>query len=159
MSWFLTYVRAISDMMAAYRGSKAHPSLDEQGHEEEDNQHVLPSSGDLFYFYAQTLEQCAKFTTGRPLYDLFVVFKKWLRIYAGMDTPSKTVPSLSFRSEDVLMSALRHNEVPQKDRRSLEARFSIVEQQSICRILNTADYCHRTATQVGICLNSVFVGG
>jgi hypothetical protein len=89
MSWFLTYVRAISDMMAAYRGSKARPSLDEQGQNEEDNQHVLASSGDLFYFYAQTLEQCAKFTTGRPLYDLFVVFKKWLRIYAGMDTASK----------------------------------------------------------------------
>lgn len=75
--------RAISDMMAAYRGSGSRPSIEGEGQEQEDNQRVLPSSGDLFYFYAQTLEQCAKFTTGRPLYDLFLVFKKWLRIYAG----------------------------------------------------------------------------
>ena len=69
--------------MAAYRGVKSRTSLEEQPVKEEDNHHVLSSSGDLFYFYAQTLEQCAKFTTGKPLYDLFVVFKKWLRIYAG----------------------------------------------------------------------------
>jgi hypothetical protein len=48
------------------------------------------------------------------------------------------------------MSALKRSEVPQKDRRSSDAWFSLVEQQNICRILNTADYCHRTATQVGI---------
>jgi vacuolar protein sorting-associated protein 53 len=69
-------------MMAAYRGAKPRTSHDEQP-KDEDNHHVLSSSGDLFYFYAQTLEQCAKFTISGPLYDLFVVFKKWLRIYAG----------------------------------------------------------------------------
>jgi hypothetical protein len=58
--------------------------------------------------------------------------------------------SLSFRSEDVLMSALKRNEVPQKDRRSSDAYFSPVEQQNVCRILNTADYCHRTATQASL---------
>lgn len=44
---------------------------------------VLPSSTELFYFYAQNLEQCAKLSTGKPLYDLCKVHKKWLRIYAG----------------------------------------------------------------------------
>ena len=45
---------------------------------------VLPSSTDLFYLYGQVLEQCAKLSAGQPLYDLCTLFKKWLRIYAGM---------------------------------------------------------------------------
>ena len=44
---------------------------------------VLPSSTELFYFYGQSLEQCAKLSAGKPLYDLCNVHKKWLRIYAG----------------------------------------------------------------------------
>lgn len=44
---------------------------------------VLPSSTDLFYFYGQILEQCAKLSTGQPLFDLSNLFKRWLRIYAG----------------------------------------------------------------------------
>jgi hypothetical protein len=49
---------------------------------------VLPSSTDLFYFYGQILEQCAKLSTGQPLFDLSMLFKKWLRIYAGKLSPS-----------------------------------------------------------------------
>lgn len=45
---------------------------------------VLPSSTELFYFYGQSLEQCAKLSRGSPLFDLCNVHKKWLRIYAGM---------------------------------------------------------------------------
>jgi hypothetical protein len=44
---------------------------------------VLPSSTDLFYFYGQSLEQCAKLSTGQPLFELCTLHKKWLRIYAG----------------------------------------------------------------------------
>ncbi len=44
---------------------------------------VLPSSTDLFYFYGQILEQCAKLSTDQPLFDLSNLFKRWLRIYAG----------------------------------------------------------------------------
>jgi len=44
---------------------------------------VLPSSTDLFYFYGQSLEQCAKLSTGQALFDLCTLHKKWLRIYAG----------------------------------------------------------------------------
>jgi hypothetical protein len=44
---------------------------------------VLPSSTELFYFYGQSLEQCAKLSTGKPLFDLSALHKKWLRIYAG----------------------------------------------------------------------------
>ena len=51
--------------------------------EEEAPMVVLPSSTELFHFYAQSLEQCAKLSTGQPLFDLYKVQKKWLRIYAG----------------------------------------------------------------------------
>ncbi|CAG7854625.1 Vacuolar protein sorting-associated protein 53 AltName: Full=GARP complex subunit vps53 [Serendipita indica DSM 11827] len=123
--------KALADMMAAYRGVKSRSSQEGQ-HPEDDSHTVLASSGDLFYFYAQTLDQCAKFTTGTPLYDLFVVFKKWLKIYA----------------EDVLMPALRRHDIPSQVRKSADSRLNPTEQRDICRILNTADYCHRTATQL-----------
>jgi vacuolar protein sorting-associated protein 53 len=60
--------------------SSGRPSLDDA---EETETRVLPSSTELFYFYAQSLEQCAKLSTGKPLYDLCQVHKRWLRIYAG----------------------------------------------------------------------------
>lgn len=50
--------------------------------------------------------------------------------------------------DDVLSPALKRTEVPLKDRKSTDTRFNISEQQTTCRILNTADYCHRTAVQV-----------
>ena len=44
---------------------------------------VLPSSTELFHAYAGSLEQCAKLSTGKPLFDLAGLHKKWLKIYAG----------------------------------------------------------------------------
>ncbi len=75
-------------MLAQYRGPRSRTSLEAtSGAPEDDNAPpvlVLPSSTELFYFYAQTLDQCAQLFTGQPLYDLCSLFKKWLRIYAGM---------------------------------------------------------------------------
>jgi hypothetical protein len=48
---------------------------------------VVLSSTELFYVYGQTLEGCATLSTGRPLFDLSGVFKKWLRVYAGEHAP------------------------------------------------------------------------
>lgn len=81
--------RMLSDMLAQYRGSKSRTSLEAastSSHGDDESAPpvlVLPSSTELFYFYAQTLDQCAKLFTGQPLYDLRALFKKWLRIYAG----------------------------------------------------------------------------
>jgi hypothetical protein len=45
---------------------------------------VLPSSTELFYFYGQSLEQCAlKMGTGKVMWDLSGVWEKWLKVYAG----------------------------------------------------------------------------
>ena len=79
-------------MLSQYRGSKSRSSLEAasaSSHGDDDAAPpvlVLPSSTELFYFYAQTLDQCARLFTGQPLYDLCALFKKWLRIYAGQDT-------------------------------------------------------------------------
>ena len=53
---------------------------------------VLPSSTELFYVYGQTLEGCATLSTGKPLFDLLEVFKKWLRVYAGKHSPLTLAP-------------------------------------------------------------------
>ena len=78
----LTISSALSDMLSSYRGPNSRTSIDGNAPEQL-GATVLPSSTELFYFYAQTLDQCSKFTTGPALYDLVQVFKKWLRIYAG----------------------------------------------------------------------------
>lgn len=76
-------------MLAPHRGGKAYKPLrtsvdkEEEGDSESSPLAVLPSSTELFYFYAQTLDQCASLSTGQPLYDLANLHKKWLRIYAG----------------------------------------------------------------------------
>ena len=74
-------------MLSKYRGAKSRTSLEApatSGDDGEPRASVLPSSTELFYFYAQNLEQGASLFTGQPLYDLCQLQKKWLRIYAGM---------------------------------------------------------------------------
>lgn len=72
-------------MLAPYRGTKARSSLD-MAAGSESSAAVLPSSTELFYFYGQNLEQCAKLSTKGPLFDLCTLHRKWLRIYAGMSS-------------------------------------------------------------------------
>ncbi|EGO00491.1 hypothetical protein SERLA73DRAFT_122492 [Serpula lacrymans var. lacrymans S7.3] len=91
---------------------------------------VLPSSTELFYFYGQTLEQCAKLSTGQALFDLCSLHKKWLRIYA----------------EDVLMSRLKRH--PSLARRSADTRYDIAELNQACLLINTANYCQTTAVEL-----------
>ena len=85
--------RAIADLLSSHRGSRTRGSLDtNQSHSTVDSTGqtanvVLPSSTELFYVYGQTLEGCATLSTGKPLFDLLEVFKKWLRIYAGKHSP------------------------------------------------------------------------
>ncbi|KAF7306010.1 hypothetical protein HMN09_00755500 [Mycena chlorophos] len=108
------------------------PSLDVDHPVPEDGEEkaptvVLPSSTELFYFYGQSLEQCAKLSTGKPLFDLCTLHRKWLRIYA----------------EEVLISNLKRP-VSQL-RKSTESRFEVTEIQQAALVINTADYCQTTA--------------
>ncbi|KIY53086.1 hypothetical protein FISHEDRAFT_33844 [Fistulina hepatica ATCC 64428] len=134
--------RALADMLAPHRKlSAGHnptrssldiPSTIRQNVDEGDTPaSVLPSSTELFYFYGQSLDQCAKFTTGKPLYDLAMLHKKWLKIYA----------------DDVLGPCLKRGSVSQS-RKSTEARLDINRLRQAAIVINTADYCHATALEL-----------
>ncbi|PPQ72073.1 hypothetical protein CVT26_006708 [Gymnopilus dilepis] len=83
---------------------------------------VLPSSTDLFLFYGQSLEQCAKLSTGQALFDLCTLHKKWLRIYAGIPAAAS--------------------------RKSTESRVDPDLLKQTCLLINTADYCQTTASEL-----------
>ncbi|KAJ6587222.1 Vps53-like protein [Mycena vulgaris] len=132
--------KALADMLAPHRKGRGtrspRPSLEVEGNlpSDSDNKNspivVLPSSTELFYFYGQSLEQCAKLSTGKPLFDLSVLHKKWLRIYA----------------EDVLVAGLKRP--ISQVRKSTESRFEVNELQQSALIINTADYCQTTALEL-----------
>ncbi len=50
--------------------------------EEEDS--VLSSSTDLFYYYRQTLGNFSQFSKSKAFVDLSKLFGKWLKLYADM---------------------------------------------------------------------------
>lgn len=132
--------RALSDLLAPHRNgrlSRALPrsSLDSVSATEEKEPNeaptiVLPSSTELFYYYRQSLEQCAKYSRGQVLYDLCTLHKKWLQIYA----------------EDVLSASLRRP--INAPRRSTDSRFDPHELKHASIIINTADYCQTTASEL-----------
>ncbi|KAG9316811.1 Vps53-like protein [Chiua virens] len=130
--------KALTDMLAPHRGSKARGSIDTTSKpptttstpraslsapdEPEPAPIVLPSSTELFYFYAQSLDQCAKLSIGQAFFDLCSVQKKWLKIYAGS-------PQI-------------------QSRKSMDSRFDKTELQQACLLINTADYCQTTAAEL-----------
>ncbi|KAJ7497608.1 Vps53-like protein [Mycena latifolia] len=132
--------KALSDMLAPHRKGRGirspRPSLEVEGDMPSDSDNkdspivVLPSSTELFYFYGQSLEQCAKLSTGKPLFDLATLHKKWLRIYA----------------EDVLVASLKRP--ISQIRKSTESRFEVSELQQSALVINTADYCQTTALEL-----------
>ncbi|KAL7411236.1 Vps53-like protein [Mrakia frigida] len=132
--------KAIADLLAPSRGLlKSRTSLDSANAagsvEGAAPVRVLPSSTEMFYFYGQTLEQCARLSRGVPLKDLVKVFGKWLKVYA----------------EDVLLNSLKRTDPVGRrstDRRSVEGRANTQELRNTCLVLNTAEYCHTTASQL-----------
>lgn len=136
---------------------------------------VLPSSTELFYVYGQTLEGCATLSTGKPLFDLLEVFKKWLRVYAGELpplSPSRCNLTILVPAEEVLMFQMRRYGVrliwcrpfdqttsrTQPPRRSADVRYDQNEIKNACLVINTAEYCQSTAQEVGICCERCLVG-
>jgi hypothetical protein len=89
--------------------------------EEFSPQAVIPSSTELFHFYRLTLAQCAKLSTGSRLLELSVTFAKYLEQYG----------------QQVLYYFL--SEKPGAQGPSTEETILI---------LNTADYCYNTCTQL-----------
>lgn len=81
---------------------------------------VLPSSADLFMFYKQILAQTAKLSTGSLLVDLAFLFSRWLSTYCHQIL-RVLIPDRLNTHDDVLTA---------------------------CLVLNTADYCLTTTTQM-----------
>ncbi|GAB0089298.1 Vacuolar protein sorting-associated protein 53 homolog [Sergentomyia squamirostris] len=124
---------------------------------------VFPSCADLFVFYKKCMVQCVQLSTGKPMYDLAMIFKKYLREYASKILESKipklttsyTQPSistsmsmslltrdlqnLSTAAGQVIHSFLKEGEAP---------RFTKEEIITICCILTTAEYCLETVQQL-----------
>ncbi|EJD03009.1 uncharacterized protein FOMMEDRAFT_108090 [Fomitiporia mediterranea MF3/22] len=126
--------RALSDMLAPHRGKKSRASLEavpsSTDEESASPAVVLPSSTELFYFYGQILEQCSKLFVGKPLLDLANLQKKWLRIFA----------------EDVLLAGMK--KPAYQPRRSSDTRYDIHELKTACLLINTAEYCQITASEL-----------
>ncbi|KAJ7594544.1 Vps53-like protein [Mycena floridula] len=134
--------KALADMLAPHRKGKfpqprvsmdtSRSSIDaEEAASSEAPIVVLPSSTELFYFYGQSLDQCAKLSTGKPLFDLGNLHKKWLKIYA----------------EDVLLANLKRPP-PQTSRKSMDTRAEVIDLQQVTLFINTADYCQTTALEL-----------
>uniref|UniRef100_A0A1B0CVH7 Vacuolar protein sorting-associated protein 53 homolog n=2 Tax=Lutzomyia longipalpis TaxID=7200 RepID=A0A1B0CVH7_LUTLO len=122
---------------------------------------VFPSCADLFVFYKKCMVQCVQLSNGKPMYDLAMIFKKYLREYAAKIlesripklttsyTPSSISTSMSLLTRDlqnlstaagqVIHSFLKEGEV---------ARFTKEEIITICCILTTAEYCLETVQQL-----------
>ncbi|CAG8705635.1 2645_t:CDS:10, partial [Acaulospora morrowiae] len=105
----------LSEMIASYRT--------ESVPDDDSSTSVLQSSTDLFYFYRETLTNCARLSTKKPFFDLCNVFAKWLRVYAN----------------EVLTGRL-----PKEERKAMTRD----ELKLACFVLNTADYCYVTTSQL-----------
>ncbi|KAJ3505368.1 hypothetical protein NLJ89_g7457 [Agrocybe chaxingu] len=142
--------KVLADMLAPHRKkpststpAKSQPRAPSDAHAGEEDagaspMTVLPSSTDLFYFYGQSLEQCAKLSTGQPLFDLCTLHKKWLRIYA----------------EDVLVGNVKRQAsdlsfyTAVSSRKSTESKLDLELVKQTCLLINTADYCQTTALEL-----------
>lgn len=126
---------------------------------------ILTSGADLFVFYKKCLVQCNQLSNGKPMYDLAMIFKKYLREYASkcleqkipkLSTPSATASHLatnistsilnrenfqqfSTAAGQVLQNFLKEGDV---------ARYSDDDLIQICYILTTSEYCLETVQQL-----------
>lgn len=129
------------------------------------NSSILTSGADLFVFYKKCLVQCNQLSNGKPMYDLAMIFKKYLREYASkclenkipkMTTASATATNLatnistsilnrenfqqfSTAAGQVLQNFLKEGDV---------ARYSDADLIQICYILTTSEYCLETVQQL-----------
>jgi vacuolar protein sorting-associated protein 53 len=121
----------------------------------------LESCAELFIFYKKSLVQCTQLSNGKTLFDLVLVFKKYLREYAikvlENQIPKVAVPAnasittsmsllkqkdfqnLQTAANQVIHNFLKEGEVP---------RYTNDERILVCKILTTAEYCLETAQQL-----------
>eukprot|EP00045_Choanoeca_perplexa_P013840 m.158760 g.158760 ORF g.158760 m.158760 type:complete len:855 (+) comp16474_c0_seq1:115-2679(+) len=105
---------------------------EDDGNQDEGAQ-VLPSSGDMFIFFRNSMVQCSALSNEQPLFDLHNVFKTTLSSYAA-NVLKGNLPKASSLAQLLMKEA--------------EIRLTPQEIYLVCSILNTADYCQNTTTQL-----------
>ncbi|KAL9929018.1 LOW QUALITY PROTEIN: vacuolar protein sorting 53 [Glossina fuscipes fuscipes] len=120
---------------------------------------VYLSSADLFVFYKKCMVQCNQLSNEQPMYELALVFKKYLREYASkvlefsipklLTTSTSIGKSMSLLTRDMqnLSTAagqVIHNFLKEGDAQ----RFSKGDLIRICCVLTTAEYCLETVQQL-----------
>ncbi|KAI4158853.1 MAG: hypothetical protein LQ342_007089 [Letrouitia transgressa] len=118
--WVEAQDRKLSEMIPKYRQQSPKPP-----DEEFSSQMVIPSSIELFNFYRLTLAQCAKLSSGARLVELTKVFAKYLDQYA----------------QNVLLYY-----VSERPSGQTPSKMPLLEEAIV--VLNTADYCFNTCTQL-----------
>lgn len=118
--WVEAQDKHLSTMLPKYRAEPAR-----QPDEEFSPQMVISSSTELFSFYRMTLAQCAKLSTGARLVELTKVFAKYLDQYA----------------QQILLYYV-------SERSSGQTPSKTPQIEDLVLVLNTADYCYITSTQL-----------
>ena len=118
--WVEAQDKHLSTMIPKYRAEPA-----KQPDEEFSPQMVISSSTELFSFYRMTLAQCAKLSTGARLVELTKVFAKYLDQYA----------------QQILLYYVSERYTGQTPSKTPQI-------QDLVLVLNTADYCYITSTQL-----------
>ena len=118
--WVEAQDKHLSTMIPKYRAEPAR-----QPDEEFSPQMVISSSTELFSFYRMTLAQCAKLSTGARLVELTKVFAKYLDQYA----------------QQILLYYV-------SERASGQTPSKTPQIEDLVLVLNTADYCYITSTQL-----------
>uniref|UniRef100_A0A1Q3F4F8 Vacuolar protein sorting-associated protein 53 homolog n=1 Tax=Culex tarsalis TaxID=7177 RepID=A0A1Q3F4F8_CULTA len=133
-----------------------------------DGASVLPNCAELFVFYKKCMVQCTQLSNEKPMYDLTLIFKKYLREYSSrvlearipklqsssasgssgstassisnsMSLLTKDLQNLSTAAGQVIHNFLKEGEAP---------RFSTDDIRKICFVLATAEYCLETVQQL-----------
>lgn len=118
--WVEAQDKHLSTMIPKYRAEPAR-----QPDEEFSPQMVISSSTELFSFYRMTLAQCAKLSTGARLVELTKFFAKYLDQYA----------------QQILLYYVSERSTGQTPSKTPQI-------QDLVLVLNTADYCYITSTQL-----------
>ena len=118
--WVEAQDKHLSTMIPKYRAEPAR-----QPDEEFSPQMVISSSTELFSFYRMTLAQCAKLSTGARLVELTKVFAKYLDQYA----------------QQILLYYVSERSTGQTPSKTPQI-------EDLVLVLNTADYCYITSTQL-----------
>ena len=127
---------------------------------------VLPSCGDLFVFYRKCLVQCSELSTGQPMLSLSTLFRKYLSEYtrrvlvpslprvgsASATQPLPSIPSMTqlrdLKELSQATTGILANFSSLLKEGGDSVRFSPADQEVICMVLVTVEYCIDTTKQL-----------